>query len=256
MTPEQEAALPIGEIICGDCREVMAGFPDGSFDAVVTDPPYTVTLTATSHDTPAFDRLREAAWAEDHSWLTEAARVAKPTAAWYVWMNSEGWSGLCLRAKSLGWRPFNRLTWVKTNPRPSFAPKVSYRQATECAMYGACSAEKPWVCPGLSQDDLLGVWYAPIVGGHERTCHPTQKPLSITRDWVLHSCPLGGIVLDPFVGSGTTAVSCVQTGRRFVGIDISPEYCEIARRRVAEALLQPRLDFEKTAKPTQGGMDL
>lgn len=67
--------------------------------------------------------------------------------------------------------------------------------------------------------------------------------------------PKNGIILDPFMGSGTTGVACVQTGRRFIGIEIDPHYCEIAQKRIEQALLQPRLfDLEKPAKPTQGGL--
>ena len=83
----------------------------------------------------------------------------------------------------------------------------------------------------------------PIVGGKKRTEHPTQKPLEIIRTWVENSCPEGGIVLDPFMGSGTTGVACVQTGRNFIGIEIEPKYFEIAEKRIAEAQLQMRMEI-------------
>jgi site-specific DNA-methyltransferase (adenine-specific) len=68
----------------------------------------------------------------------------------------------------------------------------------------------------------------------ERVDHPTQKPLEIVERMVLASCPPGGRVLDPFMGSGTTAVACARHGREFTGHEINAEYCEIAHRRLAE----------------------
>jgi site-specific DNA-methyltransferase (adenine-specific) len=66
----------------------------------------------------------------------------------------------------------------------------------------------------------------------EREDHPTQKPLEIIERMVLASCRPGGLVLDPFMGSGTTAVAASKHGRRFVGFEVNPEYCAMARRRV------------------------
>ena len=67
----------------------------------------------------------------------------------------------------------------------------------------------------------------------ERVDHPTQKPLEIVERMVLSSCPPGGRVLDPFMGSGTTAVACARHARAFVGYEINENYCAIARERVA-----------------------
>ena len=69
-----------------------------------------------------------------------------------------------------------------------------------------------------------------------RNSHPTCKPVALMR-WLVRitKTPKGGVVLDPFLGSGTTAVACIEEGRPFIGVDFTPEYCEIARLRVAEA---------------------
>lgn len=72
--------------------------------------------------------------------------------------------------------------------------------------------------------------------------HPSQKPLSVIIDLVMLICPDGATVLDPFMGSGTTGVACVQTGRKFIGIEIDARYFEIAKRRISEAMMQPALE--------------
>jgi len=71
--------------------------------------------------------------------------------------------------------------------------------------------------------------------GGEVLEHPNQKPVELIRGLVETLSPPGATILDPFIGSGTTAVACVETGRHYIGIELEEKYCEIARRRVAEA---------------------
>lgn len=75
----------------------------------------------------------------------------------------------------------------------------------------------------------------------EWTPHPTQKPLLLIKKLILEHTKKGDTILDPFAGSGTTGVACVQTGRNFIGIEIDESYYNIAKRRIDEALMQPRL---------------
>ncbi len=81
---------------------------------------------------------------------------------------------------------------------------------------------------------MTNVFYAPIVGGKERTKHPTQKPLSITKEIIKRHCRKNGIVLDPFIGSGTVAVACKELDRNFIGIEINPNYIKLAEERIKE----------------------
>jgi len=75
----------------------------------------------------------------------------------------------------------------------------------------------------------------------EKHGHPTQKPIKLIEDIVKHSSNEGDLVLDPFLGSGTTAVACVNLNRHFIGIEKEPTYYEIAKRRVEEAQRQGNL---------------
>ena len=81
--------------------------------------------------------------------------------------------------------------------------------------------------------------------------HPTQKPV-VLMEWCIKKTQ--GTVLDPFMGSGTTGVACVNLGRKFIGIEIDPDYFEIACRRIEEAYQQPRLFEDKQPEPKQGDM--
>ena len=229
------------ELYLGDCLEVMQELEDGSVDAVITDPPYLVTITSQSKRTPSFDKLKEHDWELPLDWMIEAVRVLKDGGAFYSWCCAEEMTIYQKGLKSLGMRIFNNLVWIKTNPLPSFTKKI-YRNAAEFSFYGAKGKHINYFYP-RTQQELLGYWTFPIVGGHKRTEHPTQKPLEIISKWVENSCPPGGTVLDPFMGSGTTGVACVPTGCNFIGIEIEPKYYEIAKKRIAEAQLQIRMEI-------------
>jgi site-specific DNA-methyltransferase (adenine-specific) len=82
--------------------------------------------------------------------------------------------------------------------------------------------------------------------------HPTQKPIALMR-WCIEKAgiEIGRTILDPFMGSGTTGVAAVSLGRKFIGVEIEEKYFDIARRRIADELARPRLDFEAPAKPAE-----
>jgi site-specific DNA-methyltransferase (adenine-specific) len=89
------------------------------------------------------------------------------------------------------------------------------------------------------------------------TCtHPTVKPIKLMRYLCKLITPPGGTVLDPFMGSGTTGVACVQTGRNFIGCEIDPKYFAVAERRIKQAEQQPALwrEAQQSVNPTRAGV--
>ncbi len=97
-------------------------------------------------------------------------------------------------------------------------------------------------------------WEGTARGGEE-FAHPTQKPIDLMR-WCLCLLVDARIILDPFMGSGTTGVAAVKLGRRFIGIEIEPKYFDIACRRISEALKQPDLFIEKPKPAKQEALEL
>ena len=83
--------------------------------------------------------------------------------------------------------------------------------------------------------------------------HPTQKPIALMQ-WCLGFLPKAETILDPFMGSGTTGVACVKLGRKFIGIEIDPDYFEIACKRIRQACAQPDMFIEPTPKAKQETM--
>jgi len=184
----------------------------GRFDAVVTDPPYGVGY---------------ADWDEEPGleWLPEA-RERFP---------------LLLVTPGIK----NLFRW----PAPDWVASYSMPCATKRAMGGGLNAWEPILIYGRNPFALDHKQFAPIVS--EKTTHPCSKPL-LPWTWVCaNAAAASGHVLDPFMGSGTTGVACMNLGRAFTGIEIDPGYFDIACRRIEAAYKQPRLFAEPTPKPVQ-----
>jgi len=119
------------------------------------------------------------------------------------------------------------------------AVRIPYDAATKKARSRSIFVGAKWLELGYNPKDLWSVsrLHKEDV---ERVEHPTQKPLEIIQRMVLASCPENGVVLDPFMGSGTTAIAARRCGRQFVGFELNPDYCAIIKARLqsAEAELQ------------------
>ena len=120
----------------------------------------------------------------------------------------------------------NLLVWNKT----VYALGGNYRSQHELIVFASMGKARR-----LNYHDLGNVLdFKRVSNG----CHPTEKPVSLIRKIVEYSTDEGATILDPFMGSGTTGVACVQTNRNFIGIEIEPKYYDIAERRIKEAQLQ------------------
>ena len=132
-------------------------------------------------------------------------------------------------AKEYGVRTRTIFTWHKTNPVPSFR-KVNYLSACEFIWIGSKGKFKTFNFK--QQKEMHNFYETSNKSCYGKTDHPTEKPISLMRHLLEIHSNKDDIILDPFLGSGTTAVACKELGRRYIGIEISPEYCEIAKRRI------------------------
>ena len=207
-------------LILGDCLEVMPTL--GRVDAVVTDPPYGINAGV---GIGRSDRIKFKN--NQKGWDAKPADVSPIIA---LGVPSIIWGGNYFDL------PPTRapLVWDKNNAGRDFA-----------------DFEMAW-----SNLDMVArrIVYRPMNmdGGK---MHPTQKPVAVMK-WCLSHIPDEATILDPFMGSGTTLVACQKLGRHGIGIEIDPEYFEIACRRVEEAARQPDLFIEPAPKPQQEAMDL
>jgi DNA modification methylase len=233
----------MNEIICGDSIKVMAEMPENSIDTIVTDPPYGLEFMGKDWDSfkginsgrgreenelTAISRGPEKYEAGEpfqeftHNWAKEALRVAKPGAMMLCFGGTRTAHRAAVGIEDAGWEIRDTLMWLYGS---GFPKSLNIGKAIDKKL-GKLETQSGGF-------NTAGGKYGSIKAKQSNT-HPTVKPLKLMRYLVkLTKTPTGGIVLDPFVGSGTTAMAAKLEGRQYIGIDMSSEYCEIARARVA-----------------------
>ena len=216
----------------GDCLEILPTLADNSVDAVITDPPYGINHKYESHDdTP--EGYGEWLW----SIIELAESKCKPASPIFVYQAMPNV------------RMFNE--WFPRDWR-IFAACKNFVQMRPTAMQYSFDPVIVWWTDGddkYSEGTLSRDWHigntspSSRVGLNNVKGHPCPRPLDQVRHIVNQWVRPNSAVLDPFMGSGTTGVACVQTGRNFIGIELEPKYFEIAQKRIAEAQLQIRMEL-------------
>ncbi len=256
-----EPDLPVDTVICGDCCEVLAGFPPASVDLIFADPPYNLQLQndlyrpnmtrvdAVDDDWDRFESLT-AYDAFTREWLAACRRVLKDTGTIWVIGSYHNIFRVGAILMDLGFWILNQVEWIKTNPMPNFRG-TRFTNAQETLIWaqkirGARYTFNYHLMKALNGGtQMRSDWYLPIAGGRERIrvngakAHSTQKPEALLYRVILASSNPGDVVLDPFFGSGTTGAVARRLHRRWVGIERDPGYVEIARARIAAVEVPP-----------------
>jgi site-specific DNA-methyltransferase (adenine-specific) len=251
-----------GEIWIGDAIAWLRSLESASVDLVFADPPYNINKAVWD----SFESQEQyVTWSMQ--WIEEAARVLKPNGTMYICGFSEILADLKLPASRffqgcrwLIWHYMNKANlgsdWGRSHesilhfrksrqfafhiddvrtPYGNHTLKYPEHPQAETSQYGrGRSADKKIWQPNPNGAKPRDVIEIPTTcnGMHEKTPHPTQKPEELLRKFVLASSAPGDLVVDPFLGSGTTAVVAEQLGRRWMGCDISIEYCHWAAQRL------------------------
>lgn len=215
------------QLVTGDCREVLATMKDASVDCVVTDIPYNQVNRPIGD---GFDKVRSFDKGEADSTPVNVRWVARELArvccgSIYVWCAQEQLSAL-LRAFQGRGLTTRSIVWEKTDPSPINGQYLWLSGIEMCAFARNSNA---WFGRFCRNTVLRG----PI----ERNIdwHPTPKPVWLMRELVTASCPVGGTVLDPFMGSGSVGYAALSEGRRFIGIERNATWAEKARLRLNAA---------------------
>ena len=221
-----------------DCLEGLAAIPDKSVDCIITDPPYFLSMghAGSKTNAKAGEMLTSNRTFNDLAICTpfykelfsEYARVLKEDGSFYFFTDWRGYAYYFpLINAALPVR--NMIAWDKKSGPGSF-----YSFAHELIIFGTY---KPKTKSGVGTN----VWrLAAFNSGAKSTngekVHPTQKPVEIIEKMIQDSTEPGAVILDTFMGSGTTAVACVRTGRSYIGFELDERYHAIAEARVAEAV--------------------
>ena len=243
--------------ICADLFEIIGLLPMEFVDLLIIDPPYNLDK---NFNGLKFSKTSDEAYLEYLlSWFPKIMKILKPTGSVYI---CGDWKSTFSLYQIM--RDFtiirNRIIWQREKGRGA---KTNWKNATEDIWFGTKGEEyyfnvdavkqkrkviapykengkpKDWeetddgnfrlTCPSNFWDDIsIPYWSMP-----ENTDHPTQKPEKLIAKLILASCPENGLVLDPFLGSGTTSVVAKKLGRKYVGIEINEEYCCWAEKRLS-----------------------
>ncbi len=258
------------KIICGDAFKVLEALPENRFDLLFADPPYNLSKNFGKNSFKQTSLEEYEKWLE--SWVSETVRILKPTASIYIcgdWRSASAIQRVGMKYFKLR----NRITWEREKGRGA---KTNWKNSSEdiwfftvsddyvfdveavkmkrkvIAPYKENGKPKDWkeeksgnyrlTSPSNLWNDLtVPFWSMP-----ENTDHPTQKPEKLLAKIILASTKRGDLILDPFLGSGTTAVVAKKLRRDFIGIEEDEQYCLITEKR---------LKLAETNKTIQGFAD-
>ena len=267
--------MEINRIIQGDCVKILKSLPDKSVDLIFADPPYNLQLkkelnrpdnsivNAVNDDWDKFSSYKE----YDnftYCWLKESKRVLKDNATIWVIGSYHNIFRVGSKLQDLGYWILNDIIWRKTNPMPNFRG-TRFTNAHETMIWASKNETSKYTFNYNAMKSLNGDlqmrsdWNLPICSGHERLknngikVHSTQKPETLLSRIILSSSNVGDIILDPFLGSGTTAVVAKKFRRNWIGIEKEKKYIKEAKKRIVntEKNSLENLQFIKSKKEEQ-----
>ena len=248
--------LPLDQVMVGDAVDLMRRLPPASVHAIFADPPYNLQLKGDLRrpDDSLVDGV-DAAWdrfadlgaydAFTREWLSEARRVLRKDGTIWVIGSYHNIFRLGTALQDLGFWILNDVIWRKANPMPNFRGR-RFTNAHETLIWAARSPESRYrfnyaAMKSLNEDlQMRSDWFIPLCTGAERLrdargakLHPTQKPEALLHRVILACTMPGEVVLDPFLGTGTTAAVAKRLGRRFIGLEREEAYANAAAARIA-----------------------
>jgi DNA modification methylase len=226
--------MKINEIINGNAYELIKDLPDKSIDAIYTDIPYEFEAGGSSSNAGLINRIRkrndelaDIRKGIDYTIIDEFIRVMKKVNL-FIWCSKKQVPEIFQIV--LGKRPdlyFEIIVWTKNNPTPTtnqtWLPDVEY-----CLYF----REK-----GVVLNDgyeIKSKWWNSSINKNDKDDygHPTIKPLELVKRHLLHTTQSGDLILDPFSGSGTTAIAAIETGRKFIAYELSKDYHQASINRL------------------------
>jgi adenine-specific DNA-methyltransferase len=217
-------------ILQGDCLELLPTFGEGSVDCVVTDPPY-----GTQVDRDGYGRRQnygdigrfianDSDLSAIEGMLGLIPAVLKPHSWVAVFCSPKRHGKAAGLLERCGFPVAGEVIWDKASP--GLGGGIRYQHETILlAKHGNPTGKS----------SLFSVIRAHLSRADKHKRHPHEKPVEVMRRLVQYCCPEGGMVLDPFAGSGSTLVACRKTGRRGIGIELDPAYISIIKRRIEDA---------------------
>lgn len=237
----------------GDACEILVNLPDKSVNLIFADPPY--NLSGKNHLTCKNGKVatcNKGDWDEiddihkfNKQWIEACLRVLKDDGTIWISGTLHNHPSIGVLLKKLGMWIINDIIWYKPNAAPLL-------QGNRCApstelIWLASKSKKYYFNYDLARQinggkQMRNLWIMPA--SRHVTSHPTEKPEKLLQRILLIGSKEGDIVLDPFMGSGTTGVAAKQLDRNFIGIEIDPDYFDMAAKRIEKTRKEPSLFVE------------
>jgi len=242
------------KIYQGDCLDILAAIPAEKVDLIFADPPYFLSNDGITCHAGRMVSVNKGQWdrsrgpEENHkfilNWLAACQRVLKPNGSLWVSGTAHVIHSVGFAMQQLGFKLLNDISWVKPNPPPNLSCRY-FTHATETIIWAAKNKKSRHTFHYKLMKEHAGgkqmksVWTLPPPERAEKRFgkHPTQKPVALLERILLASSNAKDLVLDPFMGSGTTAIAALRLRRSFCGIEISAQFIAMALRRIGSELV-------------------
>lgn len=243
------------DLYLGDSFEILKSLEEKSVDLVFADPPYFLSSNGISNSGGKMVSVNKGDWDtsmtfdEKHrfnrEWLKLCKNVMKDDATIWISGTLHNIYSIGVALEQEGFKILNNITWQKTNPPPNLGCR-NFTHSTETLLWAKKDLKKAKHYFDYEEMKRLNdnkqmkdVWTGSLTKRSEKSFgkHPTQKPLYLLNRIITATSKPDSVVLDPFVGSGTTGVACKELHRKFIGIDSNENYLQIARDRIANTIL-------------------
>ena len=248
-TLEPYHQTPDAVLYLGDVLTTLKSLPAGSVDAIFADPPYLLSNGGISCQSGKMVSVNKGRWDASKgfdadykwhkAWLKECQRVLTPNGT--IWVSGTYHNIYLIghAMQSLDYRILNDIAWIKPNAAPNLSCRY-FTHSHETILWASKSKKSKHTFNYAEMKEendgkqMRSFWTFTSPKKSEKSFgkHPTQKPLALLERIVLSSTNPDDLVLDPFVGSGTTGVAAITHGRRFIGIDSEQDYLDLAAKRL------------------------
>jgi site-specific DNA-methyltransferase (adenine-specific) len=246
-----QSESPFVRLYHGNCFELLdaiaAKYPGGRFDCIFADPPYFLSNGGITCHAGRMVRVDKGDWDksrgadENHNfnreWLARCQRVLKSNGTLWVSGTHHVIFSIGFALQQLGFKILNDIAWEKPSPPPNLSCRY-FTHSTETLLWAAKSEQSKHTFNYQAMRQVTGkqmktVWTMTAPGSDEKTLgkHPTQKPVALIERCLRAATNEGDLVLDPFLGGGTTAVACVRLRRGCVGIEMEEAHARLATSR-------------------------
>ena len=216
------------KLYCDDCLNIMKQIDNESIDLIVTDPPYLIKHKTNRRKNKDHDFCSEILNDDNEQliidYIKECYRILKNNTAMYMFCNCDKVDFFKQELENAGFKIKNMIIWVKNNWTAGDL-KAQFGKQYEIIFL----VNKGRKC--FNGKRITDVWMFDRISG-KKQLHQNQKPVDLLKQCILKHSDENDIIFDGFMGSGSTGVACIETGRKFIGVELDKKYFEIAKERI------------------------